>query len=63
MTHHAQDQQDLEQRIKDKGAEAMRLAIARDTKGARRSYVEMAALVAQRTPETVQRLERERGLV
>ena len=53
---------DLEQRIKAKGDEALRLAIARDSKAARLCYVEMAALIAKRSPETVERLERERGL-
>lgn len=53
---------DLEQRIKDKGSEAIAMAVKRNSLGARRCYVEMAALIAQRTPETVARMERERGL-
>jgi hypothetical protein len=53
---------ELERRIKAKGDEAMFLAVERDSLGARRCYVELAALIAQRTPETVARMERERGL-
>jgi len=41
---------------------ALFLAVERDSLGARRCYVELAALIAQRTPETVARMERERGL-
>jgi hypothetical protein len=52
----------LETEIKEKGAEAMRLAAAGNSKAARACYVELAALVAQRSPETVARMEAQRGL-
>ena len=62
MTDRAIKAQDLETRIKAKGEEAMRLACAFDSKGARRCYVEMYELTKQRDAETIERLERERGL-
>lgn len=52
----------LERQIKAKGEEAMQLAAAGNSQAARRCYVEMAELVGRRSPETVARLERERGL-
>lgn len=54
--------EEIERRIKDVGDRAMQLAAAGDSKAARACYVEMAGLVAMRSPETVARLERERGL-
>lgn len=62
LTNPAEVAADLEARIKATGAEAIRLAIARDSLGARRLYVVMAGLIAQRTPETVRRMEAARGL-
>lgn len=56
------DPAELELLIRGKGDEAMRLAVARDSIGARRCYVELAALIAQRSEETVHRMECERGL-
>lgn len=53
---------DLERRIKAKGEEIMTLAKAGQSKAASAMCIEMAALVAQRSPEAGLRFEIARGL-
>jgi hypothetical protein len=53
---------DLERRIKAKGEEIMTLAKAGQSKAASAMCIDMAALVAQRSPEAVLRFEIARGL-
>ena len=56
------DQAGLERSISHKSREALQRYQAGDRDGARRSYSQMAALVAQRSPAIVRRMELERGL-